>query len=108
MGWLVWFVALAPQKLQPIVDQSQVQKESISGQTVASVADNFDRSLRVIAIESGQDFMMRKAVSLQGLVARRGPSPYEAVKVLERTLDPRRTNSSQRCNASLLWIGTES
>lgn len=59
---LVRLVAPVEQELQSIVNQSQVQEETVASQAVSSVSNNLHTTLRVIAIQTGQNLVVRKAI----------------------------------------------
>lgn len=78
---LVGLVALAEQKLETIVDEGQVEEKAVASQAVASVADDLDTTLRVVSVQTSQDFVVRKAVLLADLDTLRGPCADQLVLV---------------------------
>lgn len=81
-GRLVGLVAFAEQELQAVVDKSEVEEETVASQAVASVADNLDSTLRVVAVYAGEDFVMRHAVLLLNRDSLGHPVSDESVVVL--------------------------
>ena len=58
VGRLVWLVAFLPQELEAVVDEGEIEKQTVASQTVTPMADDLDSSLRIIAIEPCKDLVM--------------------------------------------------
>jgi hypothetical protein len=56
-------------KLETVLNESQVEKDTVASQTVTSVAHNLDTTGRVIAVEPCEDFVVGEAVFLLWLLA---------------------------------------
>lgn len=59
MWRLIRFVALLPEKLETIIYKGEVEEEAVASKAVTSMPNNLYCSVRVIAIDAGQDLMMR-------------------------------------------------
>lgn len=58
MRGLVWCITLSPQIFETIIDESKVEKETVTSEAIASMSNNLDSTVRVITIDSCQDLMM--------------------------------------------------
>ena len=82
MRRLVGSIAFVEQKLETVVDQGEVEEQAVARETVATVADDLDAALRVVAADAGEDFVVREAVLLFDFGAFGNPGPDEGVVVL--------------------------
>lgn len=73
MGGLVRGVALGVEEFKSIVNESEVEEETVVGQAVTSMADDLDATDGVVAVETGENFVVGKTVPLGGLSAIGGP-----------------------------------
>lgn len=81
-GGHVGLVALVEEELEAVVDERKVEEETVASQAVASVASDLDTTLRVIAVQTGKDFVVGQAVLLCDLDTLRGPIADQLVVVL--------------------------
>lgn len=58
MRRLIRFVALLPEKFKTIIYKGEVEKETVASKAVTSMPNNLYSSVRVIAIDAGQNLMM--------------------------------------------------
>lgn len=80
---LVGGVALVEEELEAVVDEGEVEEETVACQTVAPVADNLDAALRVVAVQSCEDAVVGDAVLLElGLPLLGRPCLDDSVVVL--------------------------
>jgi hypothetical protein len=79
---LVRLIATLPEKLKPVVHKRKVQEKTVARQTIATVADDLDSALRVIAIQSSKDLVMRQAIRLFGNEIIRRPCSDNSVVIL--------------------------
>lgn len=70
------------QEFEPIVDQGEVEEQTIARQAVPSVPSNLDSSFRIIAVQACENLVVGETVLLLGLGAFRSPCPYLSIKVL--------------------------
>jgi hypothetical protein len=59
---LVGLVTLVEEKLQAIVDEGQVQEETVARQTISSVADNLYTTLRIIPVQASKDLVVGETI----------------------------------------------
>ena len=81
-GGHVGLVALVEEELEAVVDESEVEEETVASQAVASVAGDLDTALGVITVQTGEDFVVGKAVLLCDFNTLRGPVANQLVVVL--------------------------
>ena len=79
---LVGSVALVEQEFETVVDQSEVEEETVSSQAVATVANNLDTALGVVSIEASQHFVVREATRSLPLNVLGSPCPDQLVVCL--------------------------
>lgn len=79
---LVGFITLVEQEFQPIVDESQVEEETIPSQAVASVPNDLYTALGVITIQASKNFMVGEAVGTLQNGLRRSPVLDDFVVIL--------------------------
>lgn len=80
-GRLVGLVAFAEEKFKTVIDKGKVEEQTIAGQTVASVTDNLDTTLGVVAVKAGEDFVVGKDILLFDSSALGSPVPDELILV---------------------------
>lgn len=51
-GWLVGRVALVEEELEAVVDQREVEEETVAGQAITPVSNNLHAALGVVAVQS--------------------------------------------------------
>jgi hypothetical protein len=107
---LVRLVATLPEKFKSVIHKRKVQEKTITRQTIATVADDLDSALRIIAIQSSKDLMMRQAIRLLGNKIIRRPCSDNGVIILGDTINIilDRSAVSNESPTSLLLIGTDS
>ena len=81
-GGHVGLVALVEEELETIVDESKVEEETVAGQAVASVSGDLDTTLGVVAVQTGENFVVGQAVLLCDVNTLRGPVANQLVVVL--------------------------
>lgn len=55
---LVGLVAPVEEELKAVVDQSQIEEKTVSGQAITTVTDNLDTALRIVTVQASQDFVV--------------------------------------------------
>ena len=78
------FVSLFEQKCQSVVDEREIEEETVASQTISTVADDLDTTLWVIAIQPSQNLVVRKTVALLDYNVFGCPCPLDDVVVLKR------------------------
>jgi hypothetical protein len=82
-GRLVGCVALVEQELKTIVDERQVEEETVASEAVTPVSNDLHAALGVVAVQSCEDAVMWDSVLLElGLPALRRPCLHNSVVVL--------------------------
>lgn len=75
-------VATLAEKVQAIVDKSLIEVHSPLSEEIATMANNFDTTLRVVSIEAEKNFMMREDIPFLDSDALWCPSALDCVVVL--------------------------
>ena len=75
-------VALVEQEFETVVDQREVEEEAVASQTVATVANDLDTALGIIAVETSENFVMGQAIALFDLDVLRRPGLDDGIVVL--------------------------
>ena len=69
---------------EAIIDEGEVEEDAGAGEAVTPMAGDFGAALRVVAIEAGENLVVREGAIFRRGDALRRPCAFDAVVVLGR------------------------